>query len=275
MKTITFTTLLLLLSITGFSQLNTFYDDFEDGSLDTLWNDSIHTLWVAGHPLTFGLSESGGHLNIAYERTAESDQWDNFNFTPPEQIDVSGNPVIILKIKSEVATTFTVKPIYSNGLDDWLSRDIPADNAWHIYSYELTELNYTGAFLDKVYLYLDGGSTELKSGIVMFDDFQIAGSSIAVTNLEATLVDSSKIDLQWLSSDPGNTDFYNIYRSTEPGFPLSPETKIGESSESFYQDSGLTNNTTYYYQVSATDLEGREHPPAGVSKRTSSPGSVP
>ncbi len=183
--------------------------------------------------------------------------------------------MIILKIKSDVATTFTVKPIYSNGLDDWLSRDIPADNAWHIYSYELTESNYSGGFVDKVYLYLDGGSTELKSGMVLFDDFQIAGSSIAVTNLEATLVDSSKIKLQWLSSDPDLSDFYNIYRSTEPGFPLSPDTRIGESSESLYQDSGLTNNTTYYYQVSATDLEGREHPPAGVSMRTSSPGSIP
>ena len=113
---------MMVITIPLFSQSTGFYDDFGDGSLDTLWKGTIHTLWTANPPLTFGLSESGGYLNINYDRSAESAEWDNFNFTPPEQIDVSGNPVITLKIKSDVATTFTVKPIYTNENSEWLPR---------------------------------------------------------------------------------------------------------------------------------------------------------
>ncbi len=275
MKTLKLTALIMVITIPVFSQSNGFYDDFGDGSLDTLWQGSPHTLWIADHPATFGLSESDGYLNIAYDRSAESAEWDNFNFTPPEQIDVSANPVITLKIKSDVATTFTVKPIYSNDLSDWLSKDIPADNAWHIYSYELSESNYAGSYLTKVYLYLDGGSTDLKSGTVRFDDFQIAGFTLSVINLQAILIDSSKIDLHWQSSEPVNTDHFNIYRDIQAGFPVSESTRIGTTGDTLFHDTDLTKNTTYYYQVSASDIEGREHAPAAVSLRTSVPGTVP
>ena len=66
----------------------------------------------------------------------------------------------------------------------------------------LSNPNYAGANLYTIYLYLDGGSTELKSGLVLFDDFQIAGFTISITDLEAILIDSSKIDLHWQSSEP-------------------------------------------------------------------------
>jgi hypothetical protein len=275
MKTLKLAAVLMAITTLVFSQSAGFYDNFEDGSADTLWNGTIYTLWTANPPHTFGLSESGGYLNIAYNRSAESAEWDNFNFTPPGQIDVSGNPVITLKIKSDVATTFTVKPIYTNENSDWLPQVIPADNAWHVYSFALTESQYAGANLYTIYMYLDGGSTGIKSGLVLFDDFQIAGFTISVNNLEAILVDSSKIDLQWQGSDPGNTDHFNIYRSTEPGFSLSAGNRIGETTGTLFHDSLLTKNTTYYYQVTAVDTEGREHAPAEVHMRTSTPGAVP
>jgi hypothetical protein len=275
MRTLKLAALLFLASSPSFSQLTGFFDDFEDGSLDTLWNESLHTLWKADHPGTFGLSEQDGTLNIAYTRTAESAEWDNFNFTPPEEIDVSANPVITLKIKSDVANTFTVKPIYSNGNDGWLQKEVPADGAWHVYEYELVESNYSGGNLQKIYLYFDGGSTEIKSGTVLFDDFQIAGFSISIENLQAFLVDSSSIDLTWETNDPENTDHFNIYRSTQTGFAPGEENRIGETGDTIYHDTGLANFTTYHYQVSATDIEGREHTPSAVSLRTSAPGAVP
>ncbi len=144
MKTFKLATILILICGPLFSQANGFFDDFEDGSLDTLWNSAIHTLWKADPPATFGITETGGFLNIVYNRSAESGAWDNFNFTPPEPIDVSNNPMITLKIKSDVPTTFTVKPIYSNENDGWIPKDIPGDNAWHVYTYELTASNYNG-----------------------------------------------------------------------------------------------------------------------------------
>ena len=267
MKPIILAVLLFLISIPAFPQLTGYYDDFEDGVQDTLWR--------ADHPLTFGISEGDGTLNILYNRSAESGAWDNFNFTPPGTIDVSGNPVIILKIKSDVATTFTVKPIYSNGNDDWLQSDLPDDNTWHIYTFNLVEESYTGATLDKIYFYFDGGSTDIKSGTVQFDFIQIAGFSINVNNLQAQMVDSSAVDLTWESNDPDHTDHFNIYRSTEMEFSPEMLTKLGETTETHYQDTGLINHTTYYYKVSATDTDGREHTPAEVSIRTSNPGSAP
>ena len=275
MKSIKIIALFLLTYGPLYSQLTGFYDDFEDGSLDTLWNASIDTLWKADHPGTFGLTESDGYLNIAYTRTAESWEWDNFNFTPPEMIDVSANPFITLKIKSDVATSFSVKPIYSNGNDGRVTRAIPADNSWHLYSFELLELNFSGGYLQRIYMYLDGGSTELKSGLVQFDDFQISGFAISVNNLQASLVDSSKIDLTWNQYDPGNTDHFNVYRSMEMNFTPGEEAKIGETMDTVFHDTALVNNTTYYYKVSATDIDGKEHTPSSVSIRTSTPGAIP
>jgi hypothetical protein len=266
MKTIHLAAILLFTCIPLRPQATGFFDDFEDGD---------HGPWQADHPATFGITESGGYLNIAYNRTAESDVWDNFNFTPPEQIDVSVNPRIIMKIRSDVATTFTVKPIYTNTNSGWLPVALPGDNLWHTYTFELVESNYSGGLLEKIYLYLDGGSTELKSGLVQFDDFQIAGFTIAILNLKATLVDSSRIDLSWETDDPVNTDHFNIYRNTTPGYPTSEEYRIAETGGTVFQDTGLINNTTYYYQVTAVDTEGKEHSPATTSMRTSVPGTVP
>ncbi len=273
---ITFILGAILCGITpAFSQATGFFDDFEDQSVDTTISGTTYTLWKADHPSTFGITETDGFLNLAYDRSAGSGEWDNFHFTPPESIDVSDNPVITLKIKSDVATTFTVKPLYSNGKDDWLQKDIPADGQWHVYTYEMVEANYSGGLLTKAYLYLDGGSTEIKSGMLMFDDFQVAGFSINIINLQAVLVDSASVDLSWDSDDPSKTELFNIYRSTEAGFSPAEENRIAQQTETLFHDTGLSNYTTYYYQVSATDIEGREHTPASVSIRTSNPGGVP
>jgi hypothetical protein len=258
-----------------FSQSAGFYDDFEDGSLDTIWNGSTHTLWRADHPETFVISESEGYLHIGYDRSAGSGPWDNFNFTPPDSIDVSKNPVITLKIKSDVAHTFTVKPIYTNGNDGWLQKEIPADTAWHAYAYELVEDNYAGGFLQKIYLYFDGGSSEVKSGRVLFDDFQIAGFSIRIDPLMARVVDSSRVDLTWEIDDTAGLDHFNVYRSQVLGFPASEPYKIGETTDTIYHDTGLNNHTAYHYQVTALDTLGREHPPSAVSIKTYTPGAVP
>jgi len=267
MKAITLTLLLILFYSPLFSQSSGYYDDFEDGLPDSLWK--------ADHPATFGISEDSGSLKIAYDRSAASGAWDNFNFTPPQSIDVLGNPVIVVKVRSDVTNTFTVKPIYSNGNDGWLQKTVPADNKWHTYSYELQAANYTGGNLEKIYFYFDGGSSDIKAGTVRFDFFQIAGFSIQTFNLQASLVDSATIHLSWDSDDPENTEHFNIYRSTEKGFSADSLTKIAESTETLYQDTGLLNHTTYYYKVSATDVDGREHVPAEVSLRTFNPGSAP
>ena len=265
----------LLISSPLFSQTWAYHDDFEDGSLDTTRNETRYTLWKADHPEIYGLSENNGVLSIEYLRSAESYIWGNFNFTSPDSIDVSQNPLITLKIKSDVACAFNVKPGYTNGSNGWLPNSIPADNAWHEYSFQLVEANYSGTYLEIIHFYFDGGSSSPKSGTVQFDDFQVAGITIPVIHLKARMIDSSKVDLSWENSDPANTEHFNIYRNHESGFIAGEAFKIAETTDGIYHDSGLINNSTYYYQVSVTDLEATEHSPSGVSIRTFTPGAAP
>ncbi len=266
----------LLISATLFAQPATgFYDDFEDGRPDTIVNDSTFLLWKADHPRTFGITETGGTLQIAYTRTDTSQPWDNFNFTPPIPVDVAFNPVISLKIQSDVSHIFTVKPIYSNGKSRLIQQDIPGDESWHSCSFQLSETNYSGGVLEKIYFYFDGGSSALQSGLVLFDEFRIAGVTVPVNQLEAHLIDSSTVELTWETEDTSLVGHFNVYRGSGPFFPAGEASRIGETRALSYLDTGLVNNTTYFYKVSATDKEDKEHPPASVSIRTSVPGAIP
>jgi len=277
MKFVKIMVLFLIFSINLFAQITVFTDDFEDSSLDTTWNGATHTLWRADHPATFGLSESNGTLQIDYDRTASSGAWDNFNFTPPEEIDVSANPQITLKIKSDVQFEFQMKPIYSNGKDNFTEMGTVQGNGnWSTYKMELNESNYSGGYLTKIYLYLDGGSTSTTSGVVHFDDLKIAGWSLNVNNLQAELLDSSRVELNWKVNDITKTDHFNVYRGIESGFALNENNKIAETDNTNLQDSGLENYTLYFYKVTAVDSSEKEYSPSNeASIRTYSPGSIP
>lgn len=144
------------------------------------FNDGILTGWKADHPRTFGLSEFDGVLTINYTRTENSEQWDNFNFTPIAKVDASSNPYINVKIKSTIATQVTFKPIYESG-DDWLQKNIPGDTLWHYYTFNLTGLSSTPISI--IYMYLDGGQPNLvTSGTVQFDDLTIGIIPVSINN---------------------------------------------------------------------------------------------
>ncbi len=259
--------------------LTGFVDTFDNGSLDTLWSGSRVPLWVADFTHTFSLEESGGVLNIQYTRDAQSDQWDQFYFQPPDSIDVSQNPTITVDVKSNVTTLIALKPIYSNGKSDDalpLRHNIPNDDQWHSYSFTMNKSLYSGAFLTRIYVYLDPGTTAPKSGMLQFDNFKIAGFSIKITDLKATLVDSSHVDLNWSADKPAAANSFRIYRGTVSGFSANASTLVGDTTAEMYHDRGLMNNTTYYYKVAAVDTNGIESTPSGeVSVRTYVPGLPP
>ncbi len=158
-------------------QITGYTENFQDGTLSG---------WVSDHPRTFTLSTEDGSLRIAYTRTASSDQWDNFNWTLPAPVQVSKNPIVTLKIKSTLAASFSLKPLYSAG-DNFLTKTINGDNIWHSLTFNLTPSGDKS--IQKFYLYLDGGTTAPKAGTVWIDDIKI-GDSVNV---------ASTLDYAWLS----------------------------------------------------------------------------
>jgi hypothetical protein len=84
----------------------------------------------------------------------------------------------------------------------------------------------------------------------------------APTNLSATAGVNS-VGLTW-SAVSGATG-YNVYRGTASG-DLSTKTKVMSSTPSIaFNDSGLTNGTTYYYQVTAINANGESSGSSEVS----------
>jgi hypothetical protein len=75
------------------------------------------------------------------------------------------------------------------------------------------------------------------------------------TNLTATAVSSSQINLSWTSStDNVGVTGYKIYRCFGSG--CTPSTELTTTASASYSDTGLTANTTYVYRVAAYDAAG-------------------
>ena len=79
----------------------------------------------------------------------------------------------------------------------------------------------------------------------------------APTNLAATASEQGEgqVSLNWDDNSESDLDGYNVYRSIDSGGSPTPYTKINGSLvlTSDYNDSGLTDDVTYYYVVKAVD----------------------
>jgi hypothetical protein len=93
----------------------------------------------------------------------------------------------------------------------------------------------------------------------------------APTNLAAT-AGNQQVSLTWTSSASATS--YNIYRSLTSGGEGSTPYKTGVTTNSF-TDTGLTNGTTYYYQVTAVNSGGESQKSSEVSAKPTAPASVP
>lgn len=162
------------------AQVTGLVENFDDNLLDG---------WEAPGDATrtFELQAVDSTLQIQYHRVASSWEWDNFNWTPPQKVDATAQPYITLRVRSDVVSELTLKPIYDNGSNDWLQAMLPADGQWHTYRFEL--LAPAPRVLNRIYFYLDGGTTVPKSGTVYFDDLRLADSVRA-----ADLLDISQLE---------------------------------------------------------------------------------
>ncbi|MCK4640824.1 MAG: T9SS type A sorting domain-containing protein [Candidatus Marinimicrobia bacterium] len=164
--------LTILLSVFGFAQITGLHEDF---------NDNMLTGWEvpAGHEVTYEITELDSSLLINYHRTASSWEWDNFNFTPTVQIDLTENPYLSLRVKSDVNCQLTIKPIYENDTSNWLQVQLSADNVWHTDVFQMATA--PPLIMTRLYFYLDGGTTVAKTGTVYFDDLKVGDAVDAGT----------------------------------------------------------------------------------------------
>jgi PKD repeat protein len=175
---------------------------------------------------------------------------------------------------------------------DWETKKVRISDAatvWHEYRCHLTQINSKDV---KVEFYLDGswvgthtGSNFVGEPFDVIVNMQMEGSSgddgpteptyyyarnIVITrnnvaagypgppsapsNLGATFGDT-KVSLDWDASPELDVDYYSVKRSATAGGSYS---QIGTTTASAYTDTGLTNDTTYYYVVTATDADNNE-----------------
>jgi len=87
------------------------------------------------------------------------------------------------------------------------------------------------------------------------------------TNLSATTVSASEIDLSWTASTAGDVTGYRVLRNGSSVAVLGLTTT--------YRDSGLQGFTTYNYTVTALDSEGQESGPSGPAQATTLDGTPP
>jgi fibronectin type 3 domain-containing protein len=92
------------------------------------------------------------------------------------------------------------------------------------------------------------------------------------TSLTATAGDAQAA-LNWTAS--AGAVSYNVYRGTSPGGESATPVATGITANSF-TDTGLTNGTTYYYQVTAVDAVSASPPnPAGESAPSGEVSALP
>jgi hypothetical protein len=200
----------------------------------------------------------------------------------------------ILEYKGDAFNWFNT---YDGGWETKKVRVADAPTAWHEYRCHLTKLDDTEV---TVKFYLDGvlkaahtGSNFVGEPFDLIVNLQMEGSSgspgptdptyyyarnivvqryavpappgppSAPTNLDATFGDT-EITLDWDPSPEWDVDYYTVYRGTTSGGPYSQiATNLTVCA---YTDTGLTNGTTYYYVLTATDLDSNE---SGISNEAS------
>ncbi|NPD87008.1 T9SS type A sorting domain-containing protein [Lentimicrobium sp. L6] len=156
--------LLLLLPFLAYTQ-SIILDDFSGVALKENW-------YAEGTTFTLGLENES--MKIDYLRNENSWEWDQFHFNMDESIALRSY-TIHLKIKVDIATQLTVKPVYDNGSDDWIQIQLQESTNWQEIAFEV--LSEETRQLTTLFFYFDAGSTANAQGLFFMDDLLLETSS--------------------------------------------------------------------------------------------------
>lgn len=208
MNYIKFLIVSIALTFCIFAQVNGFIEDFND-------NDPLGWEVPETHLVTYEISETDSVFVILYHRTVNSGVWDVINYNPQIVADLSSNPYISVKVKSDIAVELVLKPRYENANTDWLEAQLPGDNTWHTYFFQIE--SDPPLLLTRMYVYLDGGSTVIKSGTVCLDNLSFG-----------SFVDTTYVDVS--DMETALTNAYLLYNNSNEGTDES-EYVIGSKTE--------------------------------------------
>lgn len=265
------------------AQYRGFTDRFEDGTFELARrgrnrNAPPFIIWSTLSPMTYGLEETDGVLRIHYSRIQGVGAFDRFTLRPPFPVNVNTNPHIQVKIKSPVATTLTIQPVYSQKPPTYeeISREIPGDNQWHTYTFKLYNYLYERFSVQQVEFYFDKESVEAKRGVIEMDDVRVGWYLIEVRDLKADIENGTDVRLSWNTRNPDNTGICRIYRGEEPRFDINEEHYIGESETFEYLDPSPGPYELYYYKVIPFGKDGEAFLPSmEVRVETYTEGEIP
>jgi hypothetical protein len=164
------------------ASVKSFVDNFDNGVLDGFVVD-------ASSADTYSITETGGVLNVAYHRTGTTGHdWNSIDFTPPALIQpacaIGNNGKLTYVIKSSLAVTIAVKPIYAT-TDDWLTFAVPGDNAWHKADLMLSLGKIMASPINKFYIYVNGGVTTAESATIQIDSFKVFAQNADPSGVDA------------------------------------------------------------------------------------------
>ncbi|MFC1899862.1 fibronectin type III domain-containing protein, partial [Chloroflexota bacterium] len=243
-------------------------DGFEDTPWDDKWNSNGTTTWVQG--------TLAPHTGSYY---AEIDQADTPGNLTSDDLDMSAASGISVNFWFEVkqleAGDLLVE-VYNGstwgtptGFGDLTLYPTYVNNVWCEFDEIISDSQYLiSGFRIRFNASALGGATESAN----IDDLLIVADTTppgAPTGL-VTTPGNSHVDLDWDDNSEGDLDGYNVYRSTDSGGSPTPYAKVNGSlvTSSDYDDTGLTNETTYYYVVTAVDLADNESDFSGESSAT-------
>jgi fibronectin type 3 domain-containing protein len=127
---------------------------------------------------------------------------------------------------------------------------------WVLFSELITDIDY---LFSGVRLRFNTSYLATPEAAVYIDTLNIAVENLPPgmpTGLSATAGDTT-VQLDWNDNTDHDLWGYNLYRSTTIGGPYD-KVNTAPIPNSQYTDTGLTNNTTYYYRVTALDYAGLE-----------------
>ncbi|MFC1897777.1 hypothetical protein ACFLX8_04365 [Chloroflexota bacterium] len=227
-------------------------DGFEGTPWDDNWNDNGATTWI---------QDSSTPHTDTYNALISNSQTPGY--LTSDDLDSAGTSIIFVSFwfnLKQLEAGDCVLQIYNGSAwttwYDLINYPTYVNNVWCQFNEEIIDSQYfVGNFRIRFDSSVLGDATEEAN----IDDVLIStfdSTPVAPTGLVATLGDT-EVSLDWSDNSEGDLDGYNVYRSEAMGGPYS-QVNGSLVAASDYIDTGLTNDVTYYYVVTAVDFGSNE-----------------